>query len=499
MSVTLKRFVFFLLLFLAAAPVRGQVVPVKASDTVICKGTRVTFTVTDKDALWWHYRWSVNGKTVGGDSIRYISDTLRHNDTVVCKQVSAAGDVVIATSRSIVMRVDTVIPSPGIISGPDKVCPGASIVLTPSVPGGTWMSTSEHSSVAGGTVLGISERLYDCNYDVDDSVLYVVTEGKCSDTTSYNFKVMRRPTPWGDLKYSSYCLDLPVDSWSWDGFRCFDYSYYVVTDSNKYRRLVDVFCVSSTYCGTDTFRINRKIGLYYPLSDTARFSLSDTALCVGERTGISVETGQFELKWISFRKYGSVIKDSGQLFYQSVNAGRDTLILRLYNACNYSHVEDTAFIDIGPRATTVTDSFGRCVGQTVQLSDTVSIGYWHSRNSLVAVVDSFTGSVTCLSPGNVTIDHVLPYGCNGSQKISVSDCATDVQVYPIPVQDDLVVRLPAGALYRSCTVTDVLGRQVGVYPLWEGFNFIDTRSLQPGMYFLTLVSVSGTRMVPFSK
>ncbi len=496
----MKRFVFFLFLFLGAASLRGQVVPVKASDTVICTGTRVTFTVTDKDALWWHYRWSINGKTVGGDSIRYISDTLQHNDTVVCKQVSAAGDVVIATSRSIVMRVDTVIPSPGIISGPDKVCPGDSIVLSPSVPGGVWMSSSKHSSVTAGTVIGIVEGAFECTYDVDDSVFYVVSAGMCSDTTSYKYKVMRRPSPWGDLPNTSYCMDIPYSRTSWVQFSCFDYSYYVTTDSNKYRRLIDVFCVSSTYCGTDTFKINRKIGLYYPLSDTAHFFVSDTTLCIGERTRVIPDSGQFSHRWTSSSGLGSVSAQSGILYYNGVHAGRDTLTLRLYNVCGYSYTRpDQVYIDISPRASTVADYFGGCIGKTIQLTDTVTIGYWLSSNASVAVVDSMTGLVTGIAAGDVKITHVLPFGCNGDQNVSFSDCSTEVQVFPVPADAYLVVRLPDEAPFRTCTITDVFGRQKGVYALKGIFTFIDTSDFLPGAYFLTLDALSGQRVVSFSK
>jgi len=57
-------------------------------------------------------------------------------------------------------------PNAGVITGPDNVCTGQSIVLTDSVTGGTWHSSSAAATVAAGIVTGVSAGTNTISYTV---------------------------------------------------------------------------------------------------------------------------------------------------------------------------------------------------------------------------------------------------------------------------------------------------------------------------------------------
>ncbi len=75
----------------------------------------------------------------------------------------------------------------GVIAGPDSVCSGAAITLTPSVIGGTWTSTNASASVdASGMVTGLIGGMR-------DTIIYTVTDGFGTSTVSKVIYVNQAP------------------------------------------------------------------------------------------------------------------------------------------------------------------------------------------------------------------------------------------------------------------------------------------------------------------
>lgn len=81
----------------------------------------------------------------------------------------------------------------GVISGLDTVCPGNTITLTSTVPGGTWVATNAAATVSAGVVMGATAGI--------DTILYIVNNSCLADTTAHVVEVKDCPTSiaTGDL------------------------------------------------------------------------------------------------------------------------------------------------------------------------------------------------------------------------------------------------------------------------------------------------------------
>jgi hypothetical protein len=133
--------------------------PITGNDSVGIDSTLMLYNVATGGL------WSSDADTIasigGGGLVTGVDTgvtTIRYSVTNTCGTSSA----------SITMNVGP-LPDPGTISGPDSVCTGATVTLTPSVPGGVWTNKADTiSSVSdAGIVTGIAKGR--------DSIYYTVT------------------------------------------------------------------------------------------------------------------------------------------------------------------------------------------------------------------------------------------------------------------------------------------------------------------------------------
>lgn len=105
-------------------------------------------------------------------------------------------------------------PDPGTLSGPDAVCIGDSVVITPSIPGGTWSASGTGISVIAGNVRGISTG--------SDTVIYTITAAFCASKTKTPIYVNPLPDAGIITNTGPYCANAtavlstqPVNTGGW--------------------------------------------------------------------------------------------------------------------------------------------------------------------------------------------------------------------------------------------------------------------------------------------
>ena len=130
---------------------------ISGAASVVCTGTSIALTASLSGGVW----SGVTGhaSVSGGGVVTGISagvDTIKYTLTNSCYFTTAVYPV----------TVNTV--SAGSISGPDSVCTGATAMLTSSVAGGVWSSTSSYAGVgsASGIVTGLSAGAAVISYSV---------------------------------------------------------------------------------------------------------------------------------------------------------------------------------------------------------------------------------------------------------------------------------------------------------------------------------------------
>src|SRR6202007_683604 len=109
-------------------------VTIAASATSICAGGSVTFTATPVNGGTAPvYQWQINGVDVAGQTAAtFTSTTLNNNDvvTVIMTSNDPCATPATATSNSIPVTVNTVVPAVTITSTTTSICAGGSVTFT---------------------------------------------------------------------------------------------------------------------------------------------------------------------------------------------------------------------------------------------------------------------------------------------------------------------------------------------------------------------------------
>ncbi len=87
----------------------------------------------------------------------------------------------------------------------------------------------------------------------------------------------------------------------------------------------------------------------------------------------------------------------------------------------------------------------------------------------------------------------LPSGPTGVKNMSLSK----VELYPNPVTD--VLNIKTDGAFGSLTIYNVVGQVVGSQDVHSTDMKVDVRSLNPGIYYMTLKGTAGTKTIKFEK
>lgn len=107
---------------------------VSASDSLICKGSPVTFTATPiNEDISLSYQWKVNGINAGTNSPIFTTSSLNNEDNVkvtIRSSLSCSSTALIASDSIIVRVKEVVVPSVNISTSSTSICLGSDAIFT---------------------------------------------------------------------------------------------------------------------------------------------------------------------------------------------------------------------------------------------------------------------------------------------------------------------------------------------------------------------------------
>ena len=177
---------------------------ITATDTSICSGTNVVFTVATKNMAGNPaYQWKLNGVNVGTNSNSYSSNALGNGDTVRCDvtgtSVSACGGITVVKSGDIVMNVQSgQAPGINVTASPAEICKGSPVTFS-AVTINTGSNTNYQWLLNGRNVGTNSNSYTNNNISENDAVACrISTSGSACATlpvTSAEVRVRIKPAP----------------------------------------------------------------------------------------------------------------------------------------------------------------------------------------------------------------------------------------------------------------------------------------------------------------
>ena len=116
-------------------------VTISASNTTICQGSAVTFTPTAVNGgTFPSYKWYVNNILATTTAGAFTTSALANSSVVKCEMTSnqncASPATVTSNEITIIVAGVSVTPSISIAASVTAICPGASVIFTPTIPSG---------------------------------------------------------------------------------------------------------------------------------------------------------------------------------------------------------------------------------------------------------------------------------------------------------------------------------------------------------------------------
>ncbi len=372
---------------LVTEPFTVNPVPAAITGTAtVCPGTTTTLIDATPGGVWGSASTGiatigsltgvVTGVTVGNSTISYTLPT-------GCKAV----------------KLVTVNPLPGIISGPSIICQGASGTLT-DAGAGTW-STSDPAIATvvstTGVVSGVSGGVATITYTLPTLCMatYPVTINPAPAAITGTFsKCAGTSTTLTDIT--------PGGTWSSGSL--------LIASIGAGTGLVTAIAAGTsnisytlpTGCGAAVvFTVNPN-----PTSITGA-----GLICAGQ-TSLLTDAGGGT--WTSGTTTVATIGPSSGLV-TAVSAGTSAITYTLPTGCSTSITETVNALPLPITGTTVL-----CAGYTSVFSDLTSGGTWSSSNTAVATIGSLSGIMTGTGSGTANINYTLATGCSVSIGVTVN-------------------------------------------------------------------------------
>ncbi len=394
-------------------------------------------------------RWSaVNAHaTVSGGLVLGASPG---TDTITYTIINACGTF--PTTRVVTVNP---IPSAGIISGADSVCPGAFITLTESVSGGLWHSVNAHATVLSGVVGGVSAGI--------DTIQYSVTTCAASTVSKV---VIVKPLPSAGIisgpamvclgSFDTLTESVPGGAWhsSYDTVAAITASGYVLPATVGVTNIS--YSVTNT-CGTTVATRSVTVNTE-PSVDTIGGAAT---LCEGATTLYTDPTTGGT--WISEDTTIARISSTGTLTGRA--SGYATIGYAVTNACGTTTAHTDVTIIALPDTGVIVVPASVCADGSAILYDSVYGGTWHMADTAIATIDSI-GIMTAVSAGTTLVTYTVSNTCGTRSTTAI------VTIDPLPGAGHItggMVSLCEGA---AITLTDTTTG--GIWRSMYSFATIDS-------------------------
>ena len=389
-------------------------------------GTPATFVVTV-------YPLPYAGSISGTDSTLCAASTLTLSETVTggtwsCSNASAgvSGGIVTGTSGGIDTVVYTMntpycgfaiatwaitvnaLPSAGILVGPDSVCIGTSITLSPTAAGGTWASgTPSVATVSGGLVTGVSVGI--------DTIAYTVTTPTCgSATVTATVNVGTVPVAGTITGLGNVCTGSVITlsdgvaggTWGSSATANSTVSGGVVTGVTA--GLDTIAYTVTNSCGST---IATKAITINTLPNHGTITGADS-VCIGATVTLSetVAGGAWAISNTGATMAAGAVTGAA--------AGRDTVLYAVTNMCGTTTATLPMYVKPLADAGTITGFVASfCAGSGTTLTDAASGGTWasYSAGSVTSVDAGGVVTAGAASAGPDTISYTVTNTCNTAQ------------------------------------------------------------------------------------
>lgn len=324
------------------------------------------------------------GATTGfitGDSVGV--DTLTYTVVRSCGTASAS-------------YVVTINPLPAAIAGYSDVCPGSTMTLTDSTPGGTWSSSFSAVATinaATGLVTGVGVG--------STTISYQLTSTGCVETKTVSVAGIAGLNQVCDG--DSFLMTPTVT----DGFWSSEFTSIASVDSAGY--------VTGVSLGLDTIGYSLPSGctLRWPVTVNAMAPILGTdSVCTGSIRYLTNIVGGGT--WTSSTPSVATVRtDSGKV--TGISAGTTVISYLLPTGC----LSTVSFGDID-YPVGIAGTTHACPGSSTALVDPIGGGSWYSGNTSVATVDPVLGVVTGVSPDTVDIYYSIAPGCASNIRVTIN-------------------------------------------------------------------------------
>lgn len=373
----------------------------------VCIGNTITITPTIAGGTWGvtNTNASVSAGVVTG--LVGGVDTITYSITNSCGTATATQEVTIGSST----------PT-GSLVGVDSLCAGSTTTITPSVSGGTWISSNTTVATvnASGLVSGVNSGIATISYTLS---------GSCGLTVSTKTITIIPQTSVAAISgSSSVCQgnNITLSNTTAGG---------VWTTSNPSVASVTSGVVSGLASGVATISYSvtgfcgvataQKVVTVTPTADAGTISGS-TTVCVSNSTTLSstVSGGV----WTTSNAFVATVNASGVV--RGVAVGNANITYTVTNSCGTDIEVASISVGTSPQAGIISGASTICTGSTTTLVDTVSGGTWTSSNATVASVNSL-GVVSGISSGSTIISYTVSNSCGSAsaiKSIAVADSAS---------------------------------------------------------------------------
>ena len=357
----------------------------------VCVGNTIALTDSTTGGTW----SATNGTaTVSGGTITGVStgtDTIRYIVSSTCGMDTASKIITINLA-----------PVAGTISGPDNVCTGASITLTDTTTGGTWSASNSHATVSGGVVTGVTSGTVVISYTVTN----VCGSSSATQMVTVNPYAGVISGPSAVCIGSSITLTDTVSGGTWSRSNTnASVSGGVVTGNTN--GLDTITYTVTNACGTNNIT---KVITVQSMPNAGTISGPSTA-CIGtSETYTDIISGG---SWAVSNGHATI--SGGTL--TGVNAGIDTIVYSITNACGTDSALKTVTINGLPDTGSISGASVVCIGSSITLTNATTGGTWSSTNSNATVTGS--GVVTGVTGGMDTIRYYVTNTCGTDSAMKV--------------------------------------------------------------------------------
>ena len=380
--------------------------PIVSPNDSICAGKTMTLTDAYAGLTW--VSDSTNKATIGSSS-GLLSALTNGIDTIqyLGKNKYGCPD----TTRKIIYVGGLQLSS---LYGKNGVCLGDTIILSDSIPGGTW--TSSNTAIAtispAGVVKGLTYGTVTITYAFANSF-------GCSSSVTKNLQIGIPPlTPIAGN--NSFCTGHPDTLTNATAGGTWVSTDTTVATINTSGILTGLSSGSSTI---------KYVYAFGGCSDSVTYPINVFTAVAPAITGLNVVCQKHTIQltdsttggvWTSQLTNIATITQQGVL--TGVSAGKDTITYTVTtpNGC-VAASNMVVTVNPAPVMGLVTGPVNVCIGKPATYSDTTANGVWTSSNINVATISN-TGVLTTVSAGTTNIKYVVTnqYGCSDSSLLVIT-------------------------------------------------------------------------------